>query len=331
MNYTLNQLQIYLKVVQTMSITKAAEELNLTQPAVSIQIKNFQAQFEIPLIEIIGKKIYVTDFGHEIAKSAEGIIDQVYAINYKTMAFKDKLLGRLKISIVSTGKYVMPYFLTGFLKNNPGVEISMDVTNREKVFHSLENNEVDFSLISTDITSPSFDHIEILENDLYLVGNPQTAPLNPSFAFKEFNQELPLIFRENGSGTRKVMEGYLKKQGIHDIHVLHQTVEFFLKRFGQCTIETDMRAMHNATRMRVIDHMTASLIQQIKTYCPSCQAPGFRLQEKVRGLPCGVCGKPTRSVQAELYACQSCSYTESRPPGHGMLKEDPMYCDTCNP
>lgn len=215
MNYTLNQLQIYLKVVQTMSITKAAEELNLTQPAVSIQIKNFQAQFEIPLIEIIGKKIYVTDFGHEIAKSAEGIIDQVYAINYKTMAFKDQLLGRLKISIVSTGKYVMPYFLTGFLKNNSGVEINMDVTNREKVFHSLENNEVDFSLISTDITSPSFDHIEILENDLYLVGNPQTAPLNPSFAFKEFNQELPLIFRENGSGTRKIMEGYLKKQGIH--------------------------------------------------------------------------------------------------------------------
>lgn len=215
MNYTLNQLQIYLKVVQTMSITKASEELNLTQPAVSIQIKNFQAQFEIPLIEIIGKKIYVTDFGHEIAKSAEGIIDQVYAINYKTMAFKDQLLGRLKISIVSTGKYVMPYFLTGFLKNNPGVEISIDVTNREKVFHSLENNEVDFSLISTDINSPSFDHIEILENDLYLVGNPQTATLNPSFAFKEFNHELPLIFRENGSGTRKVMEAYLKKQGIH--------------------------------------------------------------------------------------------------------------------
>ncbi len=203
-----------------MSITKAAEELNLTQPAVSIQIKNFQAQFEIPLIEIIGKKIYVTEFGLEIAKSAEGIIDQVYAINYKTMAFKDQLLGRLKISIVSTGKYVMPYFLTDFLKTNPGVEISIDVTNREKVFQSLENNEVDFSLISTDINSPSFEYIDILENELYLVGNPQTANLNPTFAFKEFNQELPLIFRENGSGTRKVMETYLKKQGIHALKKL---------------------------------------------------------------------------------------------------------------
>jgi DNA-binding transcriptional LysR family regulator len=215
MNYTLNQLQIYLKVVQTMSITKAAEELNLTQPAVSIQIKNFQAQFEIPLIEIIGKKIYVTEFGLEIAKSAEGIIEQVYAINYKTMAFKDQLLGRLKVSIVSTAKYVLPYFLTDFLKNNPGVEISIDVTNREKVFQSLENNEVDFSLVSTDINTPSFDHIDILENELYLVGNVETAKLKPKFVFQEFNKELPLIFRENGSGTRKIMETYLKKQGIH--------------------------------------------------------------------------------------------------------------------
>jgi DNA-binding transcriptional LysR family regulator len=215
MNYTLNQLQIYLKVVQTMSITKAAEELNLTQPAVSIQIKNFQAQFEIPLIEVIGKKIYVTDFGMEIAKSAEGIIDQVYAINYKTMAFKDQLLGRLKVSIVSTAKYVLPYFLTEFLNNNPGVEISIDVTNRERVFQSLANNEVDFSLISTDINSPSFEFIDILTNELVLVGNAQTALQKPTFAFQEFNKELPLIFRENGSGTRKIMETYLKKQGIH--------------------------------------------------------------------------------------------------------------------
>ena len=122
MNYTLNQLQIFLKVVQTTSITKAAEELNLTQPAVSIQVKNFQAQFEIPLLEIIGKKIYITEFGKEIALSAENILEQVYAINYKTMAFKDQLVGRLKVSIVSTGKYVLPYFLSDFLKLNPGIE-----------------------------------------------------------------------------------------------------------------------------------------------------------------------------------------------------------------
>lgn len=214
MNYTLNQLQIFLKVVQTTSITKAAEELNLTQPAVSIQIKNLQAQFDIPLLEIIGKKIYITDFGKEIAESAKSILDQVYAINYKTMAFKDQLVGRLKISIVSTGKYVLPYFLTEFLRSNPGVEISIDVTNREKVLESQLDNEVDFSLVSDALDNPTFDSIDLLSNDLYLIGNSETAKMKPTFNYLDFKNELPLIFREYGSGTRKVMESYFKKQGV---------------------------------------------------------------------------------------------------------------------
>ena len=71
MNYTLNQLQVFLKVAKSQSVTKAAEELHLTQPAVSIQLKNFQNQFDIPLTEVIGRKLYVTDFGKEIAEAAD--------------------------------------------------------------------------------------------------------------------------------------------------------------------------------------------------------------------------------------------------------------------
>ncbi len=107
MNYTLNQLNIFLKIAQTGSVTKAADELHLTQPAVSIQLKNFQEQFDIPLTEVVGRKIYITDFGREIAEAAENIINQVHAINYKTLAYKGQLAGRLKISVVSTGKYVI--------------------------------------------------------------------------------------------------------------------------------------------------------------------------------------------------------------------------------
>ena len=123
MNYTLHQLQIFLKIVETQSITKASEELHLTQPAVSIQLRNFQAQFDIPLTEVVGRKIYITDFGKEIAVSAENIINQVYAINYKTLAHKGHLTGKLKISIVSTGKYVMPYFLSDFINQHDGIEL----------------------------------------------------------------------------------------------------------------------------------------------------------------------------------------------------------------
>ena len=141
MNYTLHQLQVFLKITQTKSITIAAQELHLTQPAVSIQLKNFQNQFDIQLTEVIGRKLYVTDFGKEIALAAENIINEVYAINYKTHAFKGQLSGRLKLSVVSTGKYVMPYYLSEFMRNNVEVELEMDVTNKSKVVKSLKNNE----------------------------------------------------------------------------------------------------------------------------------------------------------------------------------------------
>ena len=95
MNYTLNQLRIFLKVVQNQSVTKASEELHLTQPAVSIQLKNFQDQFEIPLTEVVGRKIYVTDFGKEIAEAAEQILQQVNTIDYKTLAYKGQLFANI--------------------------------------------------------------------------------------------------------------------------------------------------------------------------------------------------------------------------------------------
>jgi len=164
MHYTLNQLQVFLKVVQTESVTKASEELFLTQPAVSIQLKNFQDQFDIPLTEVVGRKLYVTDFGKEIAVAAENILNQVHAINNKTLAYKGQLAGRLKISVVSTGKYVMPYFLTDFIKKNNGVDLLMDVTNKNKVIESLEKNEVDFALVSILPSKLNVEKLDLLQN-----------------------------------------------------------------------------------------------------------------------------------------------------------------------
>jgi len=213
MNYTLNQLQIFLKVVQTQSVTKASEELHLTQPAVSIQLKNFQDQFEIPLTEVVGRKIYITDFGLEIAKSAENIINQVYAINYKTLAYKGQLTGRLKMSVVSTGKYVMPFFLTDFMKINSGIDLLMDVTNKNKVIESLENNEVDFALVSILPTTLNIEKLDLLQNKLYLIGNSETL-FKKSIGTKEIFKNLPLLFREKGSGTRQAMEGFFERNEI---------------------------------------------------------------------------------------------------------------------
>lgn len=213
MNYTLNQLQIFLKIAQTGSVTKAAEELHLTQPAVSIQLKNFQDQFDVPLTEVIGRKIYITDFGKYIAEAAENILNQVYSINSRTLAFKGKLTGRLKISVVSTGKYVMPYFLAGFMKQHTGVDLIMDVTNKNKVIESLENNSVDFALVSILPTNINTEKLDLLQNKLFLVGD-YNFNSKRDMSIKEIFNEYPLIFREKGSGTRQTMEKFIERNSL---------------------------------------------------------------------------------------------------------------------
>jgi LysR family transcriptional regulator, low CO2-responsive transcriptional regulator len=213
MNFTLHQLQIYLKVVQYKSITKAANELFLTQPAVSIQLKMFQNQFDIPLTEVIGRKLYVTDFGKEVAESAEKILNEVYTISNKTHTYKGQLIGKLKISVVSTGKYVIPYLLSDFIKQNSSVELILDVTNKTKVLEDLENNEVDFSLMSVLPNNPNLDYEELLENKLFLVGSKMHEPYSTIQDEKIF-EKLPMIFREKGSGTRYFLENYWNKNSI---------------------------------------------------------------------------------------------------------------------
>ncbi|MEM0999421.1 MAG: LysR family transcriptional regulator [Bacteroidota bacterium] len=208
MNYTLHQLRIFLKITQTGSITKAAEELHLTQPAVSIQLRNLQDQFEVPLTEVIGRKLYVTDFGKEIAVAAQRILDEIHAIRYKAEAYRGFLTGQLTISVVSTGKYVMPYFLSGFLQQHPGIDLNMDVTNKTYVVESLERNAVDFALVSVLPDNLSVDKVPLMANKLFLVGNqnlnfPAEAPNWQALS------KVPLIFREPGSATRRAMEMFL--------------------------------------------------------------------------------------------------------------------------
>ena len=213
MNYTLHQLKIFQKVAELQSITKASEELHLTQPAVSIQLRNFQEQFPLALTEVVGRKLFITDFGKEIALAAERILNEVNTISYKTLAFEGNLAGRLKIAVVSTGKYVMPNFLSGFMSKHSGVDLLMDVTNKASVINSLERNEVDFALVSVLPKHLHVERIPLMENILHLVGSAHHTSNFPTPTLKNLH-EVPLIFREVGSATRMAMENYLAKHKI---------------------------------------------------------------------------------------------------------------------
>lgn len=209
MQYTLHQLRIFQKIVETQSITKASEELHLTQPAVSIQLKNLQDQFEIPLTEVIGRKLYVTEFGMEIYHAADTILNEVNQIKHKAMAYKGHLSGTIKISVVSTAKYVIPFFISEFLKTNNNIELKMDVTNKSKVIRSLEANEIDFAMVSVLPEKLDVERIELLQNKLYLVGSQATKD-KTKLDNKDL-EHLPLIFREKGSATRQAMENFISK------------------------------------------------------------------------------------------------------------------------
>ena len=213
MNYTLHQLEIFRTIAELQSVTKASEHLFLTQPAVSIQLKNFQAQFNLPLFEIVGRKLYITEFGEEISETAFKILEQVENIKYKSAIFEGKIAGKLNISIVSTAKYTMPYFLSDFIKTNEMVSLTMDVTNKMTVLRSLENNECDFAMVSTIPKKLNIDRIELMKNKLYFVANRDFNPSKKKVLLKDLNKSL-FIFREPGSATRLAMEQYLVKHKI---------------------------------------------------------------------------------------------------------------------
>lgn len=228
MNYTLNQLRIFTHIARHGSITKAAEELHLTQPAVSIQLKNFQQQFDIPLTELVGRKIFITDFGREIVRAAENIIAEIEHIQFRSKLHKGILAGKIKISVVSTGKYIMPFFLSDFLKLHPNIELQMDVTNKTKVLENLEKNEVDFSLVSVMPEHNGLEQLALLKNKLVLVGKRNEFN-DQKPTIKLFNT-LPLIFREPGSGTRHTVEAFFHKHNISYVKSMELTTNEAVKQ-----------------------------------------------------------------------------------------------------
>lgn len=213
MNYTLNQLRIFAQVVKSGSISKAAEVLDLTQPAVSIQLKNLQRHFDVPLTETIQKRLHITPFGRDIARAAENLIQEAQGISQKTKARQGKLSGRLRISAVSTGKYVIPYFLSSFLSKHRDVELSLDVSNKQGALNHLRENEIDFALVSTLPKSTALFSEDLMRNELYLVASSE-LPIPRTRNQHDLLRNLTMIFREDGSATNQAMTQFLDTNDI---------------------------------------------------------------------------------------------------------------------
>lgn len=120
-------------------------------------------------------------------------------------------------------------------------------------------------------------------------------------------------------------------KGITNYESLIKASNFLISKYGSAYVETDMRAMHNPTRMKVIQKASEKLVQKIKSTCPNCQAPGFGITDTKKGLECSLCGLPTNSILSTIYVCQHCQFTKEDMYPHKKTSEDPTYCDYCNP
>ncbi len=107
--------------------------------------------------------------------------------------------------------------------------------------------------------------------------------------------------------------------------------EYCMMQYGNCFVETDMRAHKNPTRMRAIEEVCWKLIDKVKTLCPICSKPGFSVHDQIRGLPCALCYMPTKSIHTHISVCQKCGHREDKTFPNNKEYEDPQYCDFCNP
>lgn len=208
LHLTIRQLKIFDAVARHLSHSRAAEELYLSQPAVSMQIKQLEENVAVPLLEKQGKKLYLTDAGKEFLNYCRTILQQIAEAESVLEELKGLERGMLNISVVSTANYFMPQLLAKFIQPHPKIQVNLRVANRDAVLKQLSENSADLAITGqppegTDMLSQSF-----MQNPLVVIATPQ-HPLAKARSIKpkQLAQETFLL-REQGSGTRGVVERY---------------------------------------------------------------------------------------------------------------------------
>jgi DNA-binding transcriptional LysR family regulator len=214
MKITFRQLRLLESVARNASYTRASEELHLTQPAVSTQIKQLEQEVGLPLFEQLGKKIYLTEAGKEMYEFSRGIAQQVRDIESVFDDLKGVKRGNLSLSVTSTGKYFAPYLLAEFVKLHPGTKVHLEVTNREEILVELQENIPNMAIMGRPPNTLELSSQEFMNNPLVVFSRPD-HPLA-----KEKNipisrlMEENFILRERGSGTRNAVEDFFEQRNM---------------------------------------------------------------------------------------------------------------------
>jgi len=203
---TLRQLTLFKAVAEHLSFTRAAADLSLTQPAVSIQIKQLESNVGMPLFEQIGKKIYLTDAGRELYATCHDIFARLEALEMSLSELQGAIKGQLKLSVVTTATYFTPHLFSEFLRLYPEVNIRLNVTNRIHILERLANNEDDLVVMGQVPEQLNVQAHQFLENPLMIIAHPQHQLVGKKRIPLAALAEETFLVREIGSGTRLAME-----------------------------------------------------------------------------------------------------------------------------
>lgn len=209
---TLHQLKVFEAVARHNSFTRAAEELFLTQPTVSMQVKQLTKAVGMPLFDQVGKRLYLTQVGEELVKTCRQIFERLDEFEMTVADLKGLKQGRLRLGVITTAKYFVPRLLGPFCKRYPGIDISLQVTNHEHILHRLSENLDDLYVMSQLPEMMDITYEPVLANPLVVLA-PAAHPLaqEKNISLERIAAE-PFIMREPGSGTRKAVQALFDEQ-----------------------------------------------------------------------------------------------------------------------
>jgi DNA-binding transcriptional LysR family regulator len=206
MNLTFRQLRLFLALADTGSVSAAARALHVTQPTASMQLKEITQSIGMPVYEVVGKRVFLTEAGRELAETARAIAGEWEALRQKFDAMRGLTRGRLRVALVNTAQYFMPRLLGGFCQQHPEIDISLQVLNRDGVVARLRDNLDDLYIMSMPPADIELDDDVFMPNPLLLVA----AATHPLAKKRQLSLEKlatdRFILRESGSGTRMATE-----------------------------------------------------------------------------------------------------------------------------
>lgn len=259
LHLTLRQLKVFESVARNLSYSRAADELHLTQPAVSMQIKQLEDNISLPLFEHLGKRIYLTEAGRELYQYSRAISQQLADMEVALDELKGMERGKLNISVVTTANYFAPHLLAKFCQRYRGVTVSLNVSNREAVLKQLADNVIDLAIMGQPPENLDIDSESFMENPLVVVAPPgHPLCLERNIPVKRLASETFLV-RESGSGTRSAMERFFAEHKIKINKGMETDTTEAIKQAVQAGMGLGIMSQHTAEleletgRLKVLD------------------------------------------------------------------------------